>query len=49
MEKFKESIKTCLQHEPAFCTAACPFGLDIRDFIPKLQRGVLLTLRTGPT
>ena len=38
MEKFKEKIKTCLQNEPAFCTAACPFGLDIRDFIPKLQR-----------
>jgi Fe-S oxidoreductase len=39
MEKFKEEIKTCLQNEPAFCTAACPFGLDIRDFISKLQRG----------
>jgi Fe-S oxidoreductase len=39
MEKFKEKIKTCLQNEPAFCTAACPFGLDIRDFIPKIKRG----------
>ncbi len=39
MEKFKEKIKTCLQNEPAFCTVACPFGLDIRDFIPKIQRG----------
>lgn len=39
MEKFKEQIKTCLQHEPAFCTAACPFHLDVRDFISKMQRG----------
>lgn len=39
MEKFKEKIKTCLQNEPAFCTAACPFHLDIRDFMPKIQRG----------
>ncbi|ATW24802.1 pyridine nucleotide-disulfide oxidoreductase/dicluster-binding protein [Candidatus Formimonas warabiya] len=39
MEKFKEEIKTCLQNEPAFCTAACPFQLDIRDFMPKIQRG----------
>ena len=39
MEKFKEKIKTCLQNEPAFCTAACPFHLDIHDFMPKMQRG----------
>ncbi len=28
-----------MQHEPAFCTAACPFQLDVRDFIEKMQRG----------
>lgn len=39
MEKFKEKIKTCLQNEPAFCTAVCPFHLDIRDFMTKMQRG----------
>jgi len=39
MEKFKEKIKTCLQNEPAFCTAVCPFHLDIQDFMPKMQRG----------
>ncbi len=39
MEKFKEKIKECLQHEPAFCTAVCPFRLDVRDFMEKMQRG----------
>lgn len=39
MEKFKDKIKTCLQNEPTFCTAACPFHLNIRDFMPKMQRG----------
>ena len=32
-------IEDCLQGEPPFCAAACPFGLDVRDFIRKLQRG----------
>ena len=32
-------IETCLQNEPPFCTAACPFGLDVKDFIGKIQRG----------
>ena len=35
----KGSIEDCLQHEPAFCTAACPFHLDVRDFVGKIQRG----------
>ncbi|NYB72695.1 NAD(P)-binding protein [Sedimentibacter hydroxybenzoicus DSM 7310] len=38
-EDFNEKIKTCLQNEPSFCTAVCPFHLDIHDFIPKMQRG----------
>ena len=29
----------CLQDEPAFCTVACPFHMDVRDFIEKMQRG----------
>ncbi|MBF0530546.1 MAG: Fe-S oxidoreductase, partial [Deltaproteobacteria bacterium] len=29
----------CLQSEAAFCTAVCPFNLDIRDFIGKVQQG----------
>jgi Fe-S oxidoreductase len=32
-------IEQCLQNEPPFCTAACPFGLDVKDFIAKVQRG----------
>ena len=32
-------IEDCLQNEPPFCTAACPFGLDILDFTEKLKRG----------
>jgi len=39
MKNFAETTKNCLQNEPAFCTAACPFHLDIRDFMAKLQRG----------
>ena len=36
---FKEKIKACMQNEPPFCTASCPFHLDIHDFISKIQRG----------
>ena len=39
MKAFEEKIEACLQNEPAFCTAACPFHLDIRDFMSKMQRG----------
>jgi Fe-S oxidoreductase len=33
------AMASCLQHEPAFCAVACPFHLDVRDFIGKVQRG----------
>ena len=39
MEKFVEKIKSCLQNEAAFCTAVCPFHLDMRDLMAKMQRG----------
>ncbi|MDX9991921.1 MAG: FAD-dependent oxidoreductase [Anaerolineales bacterium] len=39
MEREIGNIQDCLQNEPAFCTAACPFRLDVRDFIEKIQRG----------
>ncbi len=39
MDYTKGCIEECLQNEPPFCTAVCPFGLDVRDFIAKLQRG----------
>lgn len=32
-------IENCLQNEPPFCVSACPFGLDVKDFIGKLQKG----------
>lgn len=34
-----ELVKDCLQHEQAFCTVKCPFNLDVRDFVGKLQQG----------
>ncbi len=34
-----ELVAECLQFEQAFCTAACPFNLDIRDFIGKIRQG----------
>lgn len=39
MEKKKGNIEDCLQNEPAFCTAICPFHLDVRDIIAKIERG----------
>ena len=39
MREFKETLKNCLREEPPFCSAVCPFGLDVRDFISRLQRG----------
>ena len=29
----------CCRGDPAFCTCACPFQLDVRDFITKILRG----------
>lgn len=39
MEQATGNIQDCLQNEPPFCAAACPFHLDVRDFIEKMQRG----------
>lgn len=39
MREFQEILKGCLRDEPPFCSSVCPFGLDIRDLITKLQRG----------
>jgi hypothetical protein len=35
----REILDRCLYEEPAFCAAACPLGLDVPDFLEKLQRG----------
>ncbi|ATW27896.1 pyridine nucleotide-disulfide oxidoreductase/dicluster-binding protein [Candidatus Formimonas warabiya] len=39
MEKERNKITACLKDEQAFCTAGCPFQLDVRDFMEKMQRG----------
>ena len=39
MAYINELVKDCLQFERAFCTAECPFNLDVRDFIGKIQQG----------
>ncbi len=40
MEELKEQIQTrCLEKEEPFCGSACPFHLDVREFILRMQRG----------
>lgn len=39
MEEARKKIRTCLEDQEAFCTAACPFDFDVRNFIDKIQRG----------
>ena len=34
----KEAVQSCLESESAYCTAACPFHLDMRDFMEKMRR-----------
>lgn len=38
-QDMKEKILECRQDELPFCTAACPFGLDVKDFTEKAARG----------
>ena len=38
-----EFAANCLQGESAFCTAICPFHLDVRDFMEKMTRGAFGT------
>ncbi|MDD4200836.1 MAG: FAD-dependent oxidoreductase [Eubacteriales bacterium] len=39
MEEHLNKFDDCLQHEVSFCTAACPFNLDVNTFITRLQEG----------
>lgn len=39
MNPVNDCLEACQQNEPPFCTAACPFGLDVKDFVGKIQRG----------
>ena len=32
-------ISNCMEKEPAFCTDACPFHLDVKEMIAKIRRG----------
>ncbi|MDR1028050.1 MAG: NAD(P)-binding protein [Clostridiales Family XIII bacterium] len=39
LEEKNRIQRECLEKEPPFCTAACPFNLDILDFTAKIARG----------
>ena len=39
MTDMNTKIRACLQDESPFCTHACPFQLDIKEFIKKIRRG----------
>lgn len=41
MEEYLINFKNCLQKEAPYCTAECPFHLDILDFIGKIKKGSL--------
>ena len=39
MQRYLPNFKNCLQKEVPFCQAACPFNLNVLDFIEKIKRG----------
>lgn len=40
MEEARRKIKDrCLEKEEPFCASVCPFHLDVREFISRMQRG----------
>ena len=40
MESLKNKIKNCcIEKEDLFCTSHCPFDLDVREFVSRVQRG----------
>lgn len=39
MNDYLGGFKDCLQHEISFCSAECPFNLDVNTFISRLQEG----------
>ena len=39
MEQMKKEILGCVHSQSPFCTDACPFGIDMRDFMGRLARG----------
>lgn len=39
LNEYLNTVDRCLQHEVSFCTADCPFNLDVSEFISRLQEG----------
>ena len=39
MEQFTSYTSKCFNGEPASCSFACPFHLDIRSFLEKAEKG----------
>lgn len=39
MREFAQELKKCLADQPPFCSSACPFPFDVRDFLKKCRRG----------
>lgn len=40
LQNFEKTLADqCFQNEPPFCSAACPFHLDINDLIHKWRKG----------
>ena len=40
MEDIRHTIRTrCLEKEEPFCSSACPFHLDVREFVSRVGRG----------
>ena len=39
LNEYLNTVDRCLQHEVSFCTADCPFNLDVNEFISRLQEG----------
>lgn len=38
MERYLDQFNNCMQNEEPFCRTACPFNLDVLDFIEKMGR-----------
>lgn len=40
LQEFEKTLaEKCFQNEPPFCSAACPFHLDVKDLVKKWQKG----------
>ncbi|MDR2770689.1 MAG: NAD(P)-binding protein [Clostridiales Family XIII bacterium] len=40
MSEYKDNFDACLQKEAPFCGAACPFHMDVPDFVEKIRKGM---------